>query len=224
MKQKYLSILAAGLLIAVTGGAAQAALTVYHDQASFLANAGSTALYDFESDSAGDISAKSYSGGNSGAVHDFGDFIIDSTSTGIYWSEIRDQSGYKDIYLSTYNNSASLNVIFDHAVTAFGFTYVAEGNDSWDYSTFSLNGTTWDLGTPGDSGFFGIIDTAGTLAAGTAFSFGQSSSNWSGVSFDNLRYSSNGPAPVPAPDSILLLGIGLVGLAGLWRRRNMSLA
>ncbi len=224
MKMWLLRCLAVILFLAGGAGIAQADLTVYHDKASFLAQAGSIAGYDFESDSAGDISPPSYSGGVSGSIRDFGDFSIDSTSSGIYESLVRDQSGNKDIYLNTYNNAASLKVIFDHAVTAFGFTFVAEGNQSYDHSTFSLNGTTWDLGTPGDSGFFGLVETTGTLAAGTAFSFGQQSSNWSGLSFDNLIYSSNGPASVPIPDSILLLGTGIVALTGVWRRRAGSLA
>ena len=224
MKKWFLRCLVTIVSVAGWTGIAQADLTVYHDQASFLAAAGSTTLYDFESNSAGDISPPSYSGGASTAIQDFGDFRIDSTSTGIYLSEIRDHleddppMNNKDIYVNTYNNAASLKIIFNHAVAAFGFTYVAEGNQSYDHSTFSLNGTTWDLGTPGDSGFFGIIDTTGTLAAGTAFSFGQNSINWSGVSFDNLRYTSNGPAPVPVPSAILLgaLGTGSVGFLRRW--------
>ena len=223
MKKWFLRCLVTIVSVAGGAGIAQAGITVYHDQASFLANAGSTTLYDFESDSAGDIHPGGY-GGHITDVQDFGDFSIDSTSSGIYLSEVREQNGNKDIYVSTYDNVAALKVIFDHDVTAFGFTYVAEGNDGWDHSTFSLNGTTWDLGTPWDSGFFGLIDTTGTLAAGTAFAFGQDSHNWSGVSFDNLRYTSNGPAPVPAPDSILLLGIGLLGLAGVRSRRRLNLA
>jgi hypothetical protein len=218
MKKKLLLCAVAFVFLTAGAGIAQADLTVYYDQASFLANAGSTALYDFESDSAGYISPPSYSGGYSNAVQDFGDFSIDSTSSGIYSSQIRDLSGNKDILVDIYNNSASLKVIFDHAVTAFGFTFIAEGNNSWDHSTFSLNGTTWDLGTPGDAGFFGIVETTGTFAAGTGFSFGQQSSNWSAVSFDNLRYSSI--SSVPLPGAIWLAGSAIAGFAGVGRFRT----
>ncbi len=177
------------MLIALVTIAAQAELVVYHDRASFLAAVGSVVVYDFESDSEAAISPPSYSGGLAGSVHDFGDFSIDATSTGIYEASIREQGENMDIYLHSYNNSTALNVLFDDDVTSFGFNYIAEGNNSYDHSTFSLLGQTWDLGTPGTSGFFGVVETTGSIAVGTAFSFGQNSSNWNSLSFDNVTYS-----------------------------------
>lgn len=218
MKRKVL----AGGFAAIIGiglvGIAHANLVVYHDQTSFLAAAGSVAVYDFESDALGYIHAPGY-GGHPGDVQDFGDFSIDATaSSGIYLAEIRQQNGNNDIYMNSYNNNAALNVIFDNDVTVVGFTYVAEGNDSWDHSTVSLLNTTWNLGTPGDSGFFGVIEDSGAIAAGTPISFGQQSYNWSGVSFDNVTYTSNNPNPVPEPATMLLFATGLAGIAGLRRR------
>jgi len=81
----------------------QAVLVVYTDKASFLAHAGSVTIYDFESDSTGTISPPSYSGGLPGSVHDFGDFSIDATSTGIYEAGIRKLDENIDIYLDSYN-------------------------------------------------------------------------------------------------------------------------
>ena len=206
-KEITVGLVTGAFLLGVTG-MAQATMVVYHDAAGFQANAGTTTVYDFESDTAGYIS-----------LHDFGDFSIDATSTGIYEAEVREQNGNHDVYMNSYDNTATLNVIFDADISAFGFTYKAEGNDSWDHSTFSYNGITYDLGTPGDSGFFGLIEDSGTLAAGTPFSFGQQSSNWSGVSVDNITYSSNSPSPVPEPATMLLFGTGLIGLVG-WKKRE----
>ncbi len=222
MKRKVLTGGVAAIIGIGLVGIAHASLVVYHDQTSFLAASGSVDVYDFESDTPGYISAPSYSGGHPGAVQDFGDFSIDATSNGIYQANIRSQNGNNDVYGDFYNNNAALNVIFDKNITAVGFTYVAEGNQNWDHSTVSLLNTTWDLGIPGDSGFFGVIEDSGTIAAGTPISFGQQSSNWSGVSFDNLTYTSNGPspAPVPEPATMLLFATGLAGIAGLRRGKK----
>ena len=196
----------------------QASIIIYTDLTAFQNASGLLETYDFDSDTAGWITSPSYSGPSSTDIQDFGNFIIDSTTGGIYSSEIRlDPSGSgNDIFLNSKSNTADLQVIFDMDINSFGFTYGCEGNNSWDHSTFSLLGTTWDLGTPGNSGFFGIVETTGTIAAGTAFSFGQSSSNWSGVSFDNLMYDQYNSVPEPA--TMLLFASGLIALGCLKRR------
>ncbi len=212
MNKNLFAALMIGLFMLGTASMARATLLVYHDKASFLAHAGTTTLHDFESDAAGDI--------DPGSARNFGDFSIYASNTGIYQAEVRQQTGNKDVYMNSSNNSASLDVIFHNDITAFGFDYVAEGNQSWDLSLFKLLGNTWDLGTPGDSGFFGVIETGGSFAAGTPFSFGQQSSNWSGVSFDNVIYSSSRPDPVPEPASLLLLGTGLASLFGIRHKKQ----
>ena len=209
MKNKILARTLLGMIIFGLSVVAKANLVVYYDQSNFLANAGAVIVYDFESDTPGYISSPSYSGGQSGAIQDFGDFSIDATSSGIYVAEIREQNGNNDITGDFYNNGASLNVIFDNSIKAFGYTYVAEGNDSYDHSTFSLFTNTWDLGRFGTTGFFGVIETTGSIAAGTPFSFGQQSINWSGVSFDNIKYA------VPEPAILLIFGFILLVLKRL---------
>ncbi|HHL32762.1 MAG TPA: hypothetical protein ENJ30_00190, partial [Desulfobulbaceae bacterium] len=111
MKKEITGGLVTGAFLLGVTGMAQATLIVYHDSAGFLADAGTTTVYDFESDTAGYIRSPSY-GGNPGALHDFGDFTVDATSTGIYEAEVREQNGNHHVYMNSYNNNATLNVIF----------------------------------------------------------------------------------------------------------------
>jgi hypothetical protein len=228
------SLLIGLLATLILADSAHALLVVCTDETSFLVNSGTTSVYDFESDAVGVIKPSSYSSSPT-AIQDFGDFSIDATGSNIYLAEVRQltDGGNKDIYVNTMSNGDFLNIIFDMDVSAFGFDWIGEGNQSYDYSIFSLLGTTWTLGNMGQSGFFGLIETEGTISAGTAFSFGQLSSNWSGVSFDNLVYSSAdsesvvpgpapAPAPVPEPSTILLLGSGLLGLVWYGRKRKKA--
>jgi len=233
MKKTFLAGLVIGLFALGMAGMAQAALMVYYDKGSFLTDAGPTAVYDFESDSAiadyshdgqdsaGWIKYPSYSySGTSVVAKDFGVFTLYGIVADLYNAYVRENqtTGNNDVYFNTMGNDGCLNLVFDMDVTAFGFDWIAEGNDTSDHSIFSFDGTTWDLGIPGDSGFFGLIEDSG-IAAGSVFTFGQNAYNWSGMSFDNVTYSSNAAAPVPEPATMLLLGTGLIGLAG-WRKRK----
>jgi hypothetical protein len=60
--------------------------------------------------------------------------------------------------------------------------------------------------------FFGVTTDTGTISSIT-FTPGQS---WVGI--DNFEYGSAGTTPVPEPASMLLLGLGLMGLAGVRRK------
>ena len=234
MKKKIWAGLAIVLFISgVLGSSNAKAYTTFTDLSSFNAAAGATTVYDFESDTpgltwisstrsdqtnlAGMIKPASYSS-DPGASRDFGDFTIDATGPEIYKAGVREgqSPGNLDLYVNTSDNVASLNVIFDTGVTAFGFNWIAEGNQSYDHSTFSLGDTTWDLGPKGAYGFFGLVDTTGTI--GTTFSFGQKTSNWSAMSIDNITYSSI--SPVPIPSTLLLFGTGLAGFIGTRVRRK----
>ncbi len=196
-----------------------AVLVSYNDEAAFLAAAGQTTVYDFESDAAQFLKSPSYSL-DPWAITDFGDFSIDSTSH-VYRSVIRDDGTNHDLLFNSMNNSGFLDLVLSRDVTAFGFNWVAEGNNSYDYSTFSIAAMQFGitLGNPGTSGFFGLIETAGSIVAGTPFTFGQASTNWSAMSIDNITYSSN---PVPEPATIFLFGTGLAGLVGFRRRKKKS--
>ncbi len=209
------------LVLTLLGISNTEASTVYYDRTAFNAAAGTITTYDFESDTVETIRGPSVSYDSNG-WQNFGDFTIEARSGYVYLVEVRQlqgPNGNKDVYINSRNDSAWMNVVFSEDITAFGFNWIAEGNDGYDQSTFALSGTTYTLGTPGDSGFFGVVADVGQIfSAGTLFSFGQISSDWSGMSIDNITYSST--ASVPVPGSMLLLGTGLLGLAGVSRRKK----
>jgi len=194
-----------------------AVLVAYYDEASFLAGAGLVDVYDFENDAAQWLKSPSYSVDHT-AITDFGDFLVDSTSD-IYQSQIRDDGANHDMRFNSMSNGGFLNVIFDESVSAFGFNWIADGNQSHDGSTFSIAaiGFYEVLGYRGTSGFFGVVETAGVMAAGTAFTFGQSSTNWSAMVVDNITYSAS---PTPEPATMLLFGTGLASLIGFRLRKK----
>lgn len=211
------SLLLAVLISLVWVSNSHAVLVAYYDEASFLADAGLVSVYDFENDAAQWLKSPSYSL-DPAAITDFGDFLVDSTSD-IYQSQIRDDNFNHDMRFTSMSNGGLLKLVFDESVTAFGFNWIADGNQSYDGSTFSIAtlGFYELLGFPGTSGFFGVVETAGSIAAGTAFTFGQSSSNWSAMIVDNITYSAT---PTPEPATMFLFGTGLAGLIGSRLRKK----
>lgn len=98
--------------------------------------------------------------------------------------------------------------IFDDAIYAFGLDY---GNYNSSTASVILNGYS---ASTTNGGFFGIIDS-------NAFSTVNYSATGSGSLFDNVTYSATQTNQIPEPGALVLMGLGLVGLA-VARRRNLA--
>lgn len=108
-------------------------------------------------------------------------------------------------YIWTYDPGS---FIFDSAIYAFGLDY---GNYSSSTASVILNGYS---ASTTNGGFFGIIDS-------NAFTTVTYSATGSGSLFDNVTYSATQTNQVPEPGALVLMGLGLVGLA-VARRRNLA--
>jgi hypothetical protein len=187
--------------------------------ASFITSAGdpalsSSALIDFEAQASGSFTSLtignvtfSTSGGQVG--------YVDSAFSGQY--NASGQSLKNSYAIDAFN---SLRISFASAVSAFGFNWGAS-DTQWTLRAFDsgnnlLEGWPMPITTSSNAGEFYGISSAGIAyaildtqtVAGSAGDY---------IFVDNFRYA---PASVgvPEPATMLLLGLGLIGLAGFRKR------
>jgi len=189
-------------------------------QTAFLAAAGSTTLVDFENVAVG-----------------FYTPVVPNSSVSIDLSAPDFGNGFSGISNTTFGNLYGFNI------TAGGSQWlgVAEGSATFNFaspmknfglwltgvqtvftSTFTLtfnDGTSQTLNLPinvnGGTTYYGFTDTA-SFSSITITNL--SNDAWG---IDDVSYGTGGPT-VPEPSSLMLLGSGVVGLAGLLRRKFMQ--
>ena len=237
MKHFILAILViVGCLTLVTQ--AIAAPLIFNDEASFLAAAGPTTTYGFEThgvtegiDLTSPLAANQLDSNFDLAYTNLNAFeIIDNAAA----AGVADGTHYlfthsvypAPDYTLTISNFGDSNA----SITAFGFTITdfasnLNANDGpvfITYNTGSLTGTllTVVAGQPDyTQNFVGL--TVDAVDAFTSITLTMND-NLSGFQdFDKVMYSQ--VAPVPEPSTLLLLGIGLGGLGLLRRKRKLSL-
>lgn len=144
-------------------------------------------------------------------------------------STLRIQSTYAGqfnttgLYLDNNSNGfGSLTIDFTTSVNAFGFNFGAS-NTNWTLTAYDthdnvLESTIIAETTGSNAGDFFGLATAGTSYAVLEMtgSYNYGGNDW--ILMDNFSYNTQA-APVPEPATMVLLGLGLVGLAGIGRKK-----
>lgn len=202
--------------LALAFGNAQAAVTTFTDEASFLAAAGAGLTQEgFETATQSTPTSVSFGGGTfscSGSAWCPGFFGVSSTYA---------KEGTHSVFFASPDTST---FTFNSPISAFGIFIGGAGN----VGAITLNLTTSsgetvtalnnfigpDVTQPGGfDPFIGLIKTDGFFT-GVTFT---PSNDGDGIFFDRMSY---GTAAVPEPGTLALLGIAACGLGGLRRRKG----
>ena len=125
-------------------------------------------------------------------------------------------------------NSFSFTINFSTAISAFGFYGIDAGDFNGQLQLIATNGganetinTPHSINAPGGSVLYMGFYDLGQTYNGIKFTNTGSSADYFG--FDDMTigtYEQINPNPVPEPSTILLMGIGLLGLVGYSRKRS----
>jgi hypothetical protein len=162
-----------------------------------------------------------------GTISDSGGDVTVSTTTSYGFNQGSSPYGETNwLSLATIPNDQNITFTFTQPVDYVGFFWGSPDNSNWVYlydgntllgSALGVGGTGVDVPTIVTAGYVGFSVAPGEEI--TSIELLNAGSFW--FETDNLSYQEApvSSTPTPEPGSFLLLGSGLVGLAGMLRRK-----
>lgn len=194
---------------------AHGGIITYTDRTAFEAAAGTLTNFNFNSSPVGTFNSS-----------DFGDFTASKTDAELTigvaaGGAFTNVNGSNHLFFTADFTQSPLTLTFDTAISAFGFDWRTTDSTS-DGLDLVIDGILYTISPASPaSGFFGIIDDAGTFSVVELQDDVDGGGFNEGVGFDNLSFGQ--AAPVPEPASIAVFSIAAcITAAGAARKRHFE--
>lgn len=206
-------------LLALASSTANASLTFYDNQATFNSLVTTTLVDDYETGGPRETALSSLT--RNGVTY--------TPLAGVpYYNVYLANAGYNNFgagvgitttSILTANGDEHFTASFASSVGAVSFDTYRNGLGPTTVSVYSnatLLGTFTPAGNPDDKGFMGFISSGPAI---TSFEWNSTLGGRVNTGIDNLR---SAPMAAPVPAAAWLLGSGLIGLAGVARKRKAA--